>query len=101
MSRRVSRKRKWPPSVYRCVKVLPSVNALIANEHRRASDQLFDLMLALPAKRAVEGVSVVEIAGFGHHRSVFRISQRGSRCRRFPDIQAPRPAIVSTIINVN
>ena len=41
------------------------LDALVANEHRRARNQLADLVLALAAKRAVEGVLGVA-AGLAH-----------------------------------
>ena len=41
------------------------LDALVANEHRRARDELADLVLALAAERAVEGVLGVAV-GFAH-----------------------------------
>src|SRR5690348_811091 len=45
-------------------------DAFIADEHRRASDELAHLMLALAAERTVEGVLRIAAAGFGHTLSV-------------------------------
>src|SRR5690606_7274293 len=42
------------------------LDALVADEHRRAGDQLADLVLALAAERAVEGVLAVRAAGLAH-----------------------------------
>src|SRR5215470_15353940 len=52
------------------------LDALIANEHGRSSDQLPDLVLALAAKRAVERIFRVAAAGFGHRHSVTGPVQR-------------------------
>ena len=46
------------------------LDAFIADEHGRAGDQLADLVLALAAERAVEGVLGIAAAGLGHMGSV-------------------------------
>ena len=46
------------------------LDALVADEDRRARDELTHLMLALPAERAVEGVFGVAASGFAHGHSV-------------------------------
>src|SRR5690606_36648663 len=42
------------------------LDALVAEEHRRARDKLADLMLALAAERAVEGALGFATGGHGH-----------------------------------
>src|SRR5690606_3346062 len=46
--------------------VVAQLDALIADEHRRAGDQLANLVLRLPAEAAVEGALTVRTAEFGH-----------------------------------
>src|SRR6202161_4801134 len=55
-------------------------DAFVADEHRRPGDQLAHLMLALAAKRAVEGVLGVAF-GFGHfilHTAASVLPTRGT-----------------------
>src|SRR5215472_19112754 len=60
-------------------------DAFVADEDRGAGDELADLVLALPAERAVERVLRVAAAGFGHDRSVYTRgvprSQKSPRAR--------------------
>src|SRR5690606_25544736 len=49
--------------------VVAQLHAFIADEHARARDQLADLVLALPAERAVEDLAAVAgtaLSVFGH-----------------------------------
>jgi hypothetical protein len=48
------------------------LDAFIADEYRRAGDQLADLMLALAAERAVERVLGIAAAGLTHRHSINR-----------------------------
>ena len=57
------------------------LDAFIADEHGRPSDQLPDLVLALAAKRAVERILRVATAGFGHRHSVAGWTARAARFR--------------------
>ena len=50
--------------------VVAQLDAFVADEHRRAGDELADLVLALPAERAVQQFAVVVTAAgiFSHLR---------------------------------
>jgi hypothetical protein len=46
--------------------VVAQLDALVADEHRRAGDQLLDLVLALAAERAIERFLAGRALFFGH-----------------------------------
>src|ERR1700722_19905094 len=46
--------------------ILAQLNAFIADEHRRPGDKLADLVLALPAERAIERVLCVAACDLAH-----------------------------------
>src|SRR5690606_27318533 len=81
--------------------VVAQLDALIADEHRRAGDQLANLVLRLPAEAAVEGALTVRTAEFGHilvHRPRRQpgVGRQGIRLRNV----APKASIsiASTLI---
>src|SRR5208337_808035 len=70
--------------------VLAQLNAFIADEHRRPSDELADLMLALPAERAIDRVLRIAACDLAHSCLSSLPGSRYHICGEFRQPQMPR-----------